>query len=100
MGEGHVRNIFKVCLRLEAMGAAPASPRVVSKCPVLAAAHDFFPLRIDGYEAGAGCWSDIRMSLLVQRQVPTDKAPGPVSQDVSTLGRPLVPFGFVVGIED
>src|ERR1700755_3282644 len=70
------------------------------KCPVLAARCDLVRRVVNRDDASARERSEIRFSLLVERDIPCSKRSRPVVEDAVELIRPLRVIGLIVRLVD
>src|SRR6516165_159752 len=96
--KSNVLQVFRPALGVEVSSAAPHESGIVRKGPILAAVGDRLALRIDGYYTATRKWTDVRLAMFIQRQVPPGNGAAPVSQNAGKGRAPLRPVGGIVGI--
>src|SRR5882757_7689391 len=96
----HMVNIFDFTVGWKDRGSAPKRARIVSKRPILSASFDFAGAGMDRDQTTAGERTDVRFTVFIQGQIPSNDAPHPVSQDSGVCLAPLGPIHQIARISN
>src|SRR6266404_3612246 len=96
----HMVNIFDFTVGWKDRGSAPKRARIVSKRPILSASCDFPGAGMDCNQATAGKRTYVWFTVFIQRQIPSNDAPHPVSQNSSVSPAPLGPIHQIARISN
>src|SRR6516164_2963297 len=94
--KGDVVKVRRASLRVKPASATADRPREVIHRPEVATAGNLLGLRVDGYRAATVEGTDIRLTLLVQRHIPTDDTATPVAEDTGKGLTPVAPIRCIV----
>src|SRR5438270_9232084 len=96
----HMVNIFDFTVGWKDRGSAPKRARIVSKRPILSASCDFPGAGMDCNQTTAGKRTYVWFTIFIQRQIPSNDAPHPVSQNSSVSPAPLGPIHQIARISN